>query len=131
LIGPCWIGDQVFIEPGAVVGPGTIVEDRSVVADEARATHSWVGPDTFVGPMTSVVSSLAWGSNLTNWRSDSSLRVPDPFLLCSLARPPAAPALTAFDAAAEATARAAKSPLNWIPGWPEPTERALDSNPPA
>ena len=131
LIAPCWIGDQVFVEPGAIVGPGAIIEDRSVVADEAHVTHSWVGPDTFVGPMTSVVSSLAWGSNLTNWRSDSSLRVPDPFLLCSLARPAIAPAIAAFDAAAEATARAAKSPLNWIPGWAAPTRSALDSNPPA
>jgi hypothetical protein len=38
--------------------------------------------------MTSISSSLAWGSSLIDWRTDSSLRVPDPFLLSSLARPP-------------------------------------------
>lgn len=87
LIAPCWIGDQVFVEPGAVVGPGAIIENRSVVEGEARVTQSWVGPDTFVGPMTALTSSLAWGSTLTNWRTDSSLQVPDPFLMCSLAPP--------------------------------------------
>ena len=131
LIAPCWIGDQVFVEPGAIVGPDAIIEDRSVVADDAHVAHSWVGPDTFVGPMTSVVSSLAWGSSLTNWRSDSSLRVPDPFLLCSLARKPAAPVSEPIDRALGAPARAAGSPLNWIPAWPEPTRRAQDSNPQA
>jgi hypothetical protein len=86
LIAPCWIGDQVFVEPHAVIGPGAILEDRSVVEKHAHVEQSWVGPDTFVGPMTSVSHSLAWGERLINWRTDSSLRVPDPFLLCSLAR---------------------------------------------
>ncbi len=93
LIAPCWIGDQVFVDAGAVVGPGAILEDRSVVARKALVTQSWVGPETFVGPMTSVANSLAWGSTLVDWRTDSSLRVPDPFLLCSLAKPQ--PAATA------------------------------------
>ena len=131
LIAPCWIGDQVFVEPGAIVGPGAIVEDRSVVDGEARVAHSWIGPDTFVGPMTSVATSLAWGSNLTNWRSDSSLRVPDPFLLCSLARPPTAPAIEPLDHGAGASARAAGAPLNWIPTWPAPTPGVPESTPPS
>ena len=131
LIAPCWIGDQVFVEPGAIVGPGAIIEDRSVVEDEACIAHSWVGPDTFVGPMTSVASSLAWGSSLTNWRLDSSLRVPDPFLLCSLAPPPAPPAPAPFARAVGAPARAAESPLNWIAAWPVPTPGGQESHPPA
>jgi len=127
LIAPCWIGDQAFVEPGAIVGPGVILEDRSVVADDVRVSLSWIGPDTFVGPMTSVTSSLAWGSNLTNWRSDSSLRVPDPFLLCSLARaivepePPrrlaVAPALTSPS-------------LKWMSTWTRSNPLPQDSNPP-
>lgn len=128
LIAPCWIGDQVFVEPGAIVGPGAIIEDRSVVEDEARVTHSWVGPDTFVGPMTSVASSLAWGSSLTNWRSDSSLRVPDPFLMCSLARSTATPAASS-DRATNAPARLAVSPLNWTAAWRAPASPAQDSTP--
>ena len=108
LIAPCWIGDQAFVEPGAIVGPGAIIEDRSVVEDEARVRQSWVGPSTFVGPMTAVESSLAWGSSLTNWRTDSSLRVPDPFLMCSLAPPPTpAPTATPF-------ARGTQSPLERV-----------------
>jgi hypothetical protein len=37
--------------------------------------------------MTSVANSLAWGATLIDWRTDSLLRVPDPFLLCSIAKP--------------------------------------------
>jgi hypothetical protein len=87
LIAPCWVGDQAVVEAGAAVGGGAILEDRCVVGARARVTQSWVGPDTSVGPMTSVANSLAWGSTLIDWRTDSTLRVPDPFLLCSLAKP--------------------------------------------
>jgi len=90
LIAPCWIGDQVSVVAGAVVGPDAILEDRSVADGTARITRSWVGPDTFVGPMTCVANSLAWGSTLIDWRTDSLLHVPDPFLLSSLARPTSA-----------------------------------------
>jgi NDP-sugar pyrophosphorylase family protein len=86
LIAPCWVGDQVSVAKDAVVGPCAILEDRTVVESGARVNQSWVGPDTFVGPMTSVENSLAWGSSLIDWRTDSSLRVPDQFLLSSLAR---------------------------------------------
>ena len=128
LIAPCWIGDQVFVEPGAIVGPGAVVENRSVVENEARVTQTWVGPDTFVGPMTALTSSLAWGSSLTNWRSDSSLQVPDPFLMCSLA-PPDRRAGAAAEQGSRVAAPDAVSPLKWI-AWPEPVQRARDSAPP-
>jgi hypothetical protein len=129
LIGPCWIGDQVSVEPGAIVGPHAIIEDRSVIDKEARVTLSWVGQDTYVGAMTSVASSLAWGSSLTNWRSDSSLQVPDPFLLCSLSSPPSMPALRRFSRPAGATAHVAGSPLKWIAAWPAASQRVQDSHP--
>jgi len=132
LIAPCWIGDQVFVEPGAIIGPGAVLEDRSVIAKDARVTLSWVGPDTFVGPMTAIASSLAWGSGLTNWRSESSLRVPDSFLLCSLAPAPAmadgGPSARAARTVG-APARGAAVPRNWIGEWPESTRHAPNSNP--
>jgi hypothetical protein len=87
LIAPCWVGDRTSVAKGAVVGPHAILEDRTVVEGMARVARSWVGPDTFVGPMTSVDNSLAWGSSLIDWRTDSSLQVPDQFLLSSLAKP--------------------------------------------
>jgi hypothetical protein len=96
LIAPCWIGDQVYVEDGAVVGPGAIIEDRSVVGEKGVVVQSWIGPDTFVGPMTSVTNSLAWGSTLIDWRTDSALHVPDPFLLSSLASHPSAKATDRF-----------------------------------
>jgi hypothetical protein len=40
--------------------------------------------------MTSVANSIAWGSTLIDWRSNSVLHVPDPFLLSSLSRPKSA-----------------------------------------
>jgi hypothetical protein len=96
LIAPCWIGDQVTVEAGAVVGPGAIVEDRAVVGEKAIIAHSWIGPDTFVGAMTSVTNSLGWGSTLIDWRTDSALHVPDPFLLSSLVGGGAAPTTDRF-----------------------------------
>jgi len=113
LIAPCWVGDQSFVEPGAIIGPDAIIEDRCVIEADARVAHSWVGPDTFVGPLTSVASSLAWGSGLSNWVSDSSLRVPDPFLLCSLSTPIGLP-----DPAVKVPARRVTSPLRRIAAWP-------------
>ena len=120
LIAPCWIGDQVFVEPGATIGPGAILEDRSVVEKETLITLSWIGCDTFVGPMMSVSSSLAWGNTLTNWRTDSSLHVPDPFLLCSLS-----PATATAD---HAPARAKVSPPALAP-WTAPPRRVSNSHP--
>ena len=107
LLAPCWVGDQASVESGSVVGPGAIVEDRALVSCKARVSQSWIGPDTFVGPMTSVVSSLAWGSTLINWQSDSSLRVPDPFLLSSLAAPRPGAAVARVGRSAGAAGRAA------------------------
>ncbi len=127
LIAPCWIGDQVFVEPGAIVGPGAIVEDRSVIENDARVVESWVGPDTFVGPMTAVASSLAWGRTLTNWRTDSSLEVPDPFLMCSLSSAAMTPAFEAFDRTERAPA--ARPLLSWLPSWPASLPRPARSNP--
>jgi hypothetical protein len=74
----------VTIGAGSFIGPDAVIEDRCVVDEMARVSRSWVGPDTFVGSMTSVAHSLAWGPILTDWQSDSSLRVPDAFLLASL-----------------------------------------------
>jgi hypothetical protein len=128
LIAPCWIGDQVFVDPGAIVGPNAILEDRCVVEAEARVVQSWIGPDTFVGPMTSVASSLAWGSSLTNWLSDSSLRVPDPFLLCSLA-PPAARAIKPLVRKVETPARPIESLPGWIQAWPAPARDGRNTHP--
>jgi len=121
LIAPCWIGDQALVEPRAVIGPGAIVEDRAVVERDTCVTQSWIAADTFVGQMTSVVNSLAAGSALTNWLTDSSLQVPDPFILCSLARPPSASGerpgrpLTGPQRAGGSTPSG--SSLNWITAW--------------
>lgn len=81
---PCWIGEHALISDGVVIGPGAIVEDRAIVESGARVTQSVVGPETFVGEMISVHQSLAHGSTVVNWQTDSCLRVPDAFFLCSL-----------------------------------------------
>jgi hypothetical protein len=87
LVPPCWIGDQVIVRPDAIIGPGAILEDRAVVDCGARVVESVIGADTYVGRMSAVSTSLALGGTLINWKTDSWLQVPDPFLLCSLARP--------------------------------------------
>jgi hypothetical protein len=127
LIAPCWIGDQVSVKPGAVVGPAAILEDRTVADVMARVTQSWVGPDTYVGPMVSVASSLAWGSTLIDWRTDSSLHVPDPFLLSSVSSPHSAAGTDRFGRAVAAKTpaepkgaliKAMRTPMGGVPDLP-------------
>ena len=85
---PCWIGENVTIGPDAVIGPESILDDGVLVDTGARVARSVVGPQTYVGEWTSVENSFAHGDALTNWRTGSALRVPDAFLLSSLAPRP-------------------------------------------
>lgn len=81
---PCWIGEHVLVGAGAIIGPRAIVEDRVVVEEGARITESVIEPETFVGEFICVQNSLAHGSMLVNWMTESSVTVPDAFFLCSL-----------------------------------------------
>ncbi len=81
---PCWIGEHALISAGANIGPDAIIEDRVIIEEGARVAHSIIGPETFVGQLISVQNSLAQGSILVNWMTDSCLHVPDAFFLCSL-----------------------------------------------
>lgn len=81
---PCWIGENVHIGDGAVVGPNVIVEANSFIEPRAKVCDSYVGPGTFVGAFTDVEQSIALGNTLVSWKYDSVLKVPDEFLLSSL-----------------------------------------------
>jgi len=93
LIGPCWIGDYVWIEAGATIGPDAVLEKEAFVARGASVSASVIGPKTFVGQFTEIRNSIAWGCTLINWERDSCLKVTDEFLLCSLEPPRARQAL--------------------------------------
>lgn len=84
LTAPCWIGHQVVIGPATFIGPQTVIEDRAVVKKGARIKGSIIGPDTLVGRHTEINDSLVFGDLLINWKSGSSIRVRDVFLLSSL-----------------------------------------------
>ena len=83
---PCWIGDEVFIGAHAVVGPQAVIERRALVESGAIVSHSVVGEETFVGKFIELHDSIAFGNTLTNWKLNSSVRIADAFLLCSLTR---------------------------------------------
>lgn len=87
LAAPCWIGQNAWIGSRAIIGPGCVVERRAFIAAKAELASSFVAPETYVGEATLVRDSLAWGRWLHNWRSNSCLQVPDPFLLCGLREP--------------------------------------------
>jgi len=130
LVAPCWIGDRASVEEGAVVGPGAIIEDRSVAGSSSRIAHSWVGPDTFVGRMTSVANSIAWGSTLIDWRTDSVLHVPDPFLLSSLSKSKSSATTDRFGRTLGAKAPAGPQ-IDLIKAMGAPRAGASDANLPA
>ncbi len=123
LVAPCWIGDQVMIGPNAVIGPGAVVENRAVIEAGTRVEQSYVGADTFVGRMIAVKNSFAVGSVLVNWQTDSSLSVPDPFLLCSLA-PSRRLAPGVFARLRGALFRLVAAPYHvFTTGWARPTHK--------
>ena len=84
---PCWLGDHVYVGPGAVIGPGSILESGAFVEPDAEVGESLVGPDTFIGRYVQIKDSLAWGDTLINWKTSLEVKVPDAFLLCSLRKP--------------------------------------------
>jgi NDP-sugar pyrophosphorylase family protein len=91
LCAPCWLGDHVYVGPGAVIGPGAVLEDGAFVEREAEIRSSVIGTATFVGRYVQITNSLAWGDTLINWQTGVEHKVSDAFLLCSvrLTRPSA------------------------------------------
>ncbi len=81
---PCWIGEHAVVGPKSVIGPNTVIEHRAFVAAGAEVLNSLIAPETYVGENTLVKDSLACGHILINHRTNSCLKVPDPYLLCGL-----------------------------------------------
>lgn len=84
---PCWIGQNVYIGAGAVVGPMAVVEDRSFIEPKAQVISTVVGPDTFVGQLAAFQESFALGNLLVNWKTSSLVQVAESFILSPLRRP--------------------------------------------
>jgi hypothetical protein len=132
---PCWIGDDAYVGPHAQIGPNVILEDRVFIEAGAHVIDSIVGPDTFVGGVTEIRQSFAWGDQLINWRSGSTLRVAEDFLLCSIeSQPRGFTPVAWWRRQAEALARALASPAGGLlrrdPIPPSPTPRPAGSRTP-
>jgi len=84
LLAPCWLGENVSVGPGSVIGPEAILEDRVYVEGPARIERSVVGAETFLGALTQLENSMACGNLLINWETGSAVKVPDPFVLSAL-----------------------------------------------
>lgn len=84
---PCWIGEGVRIGSRTIIGPGTILENHVLVESDCEITDTLVGPETLVGKFTELKNSLAWGRTMVDWKTGSVVRVPDPFVMCSLGDP--------------------------------------------
>jgi hypothetical protein len=106
LCAPCWLGDHVYVGPGAVIGPGTVLENGAFIEAKAEIKSSVVGPATFVGQYLQLTHSVAWGDTLVNWQTRLESKVSDAFLLCSLLRHrPSAKAIPWLDRVTEWLAR--------------------------
>jgi hypothetical protein len=84
---PCWIGPHSMVGAEAVVGPHGYVESDSVIDAHATVENSTVSPRTYLGSMTHLGDSIAAGSTLANWKSGSTTRLADAFLLSRLDPP--------------------------------------------
>ncbi len=96
LIPPCWIGRDVKIGEGAVVGPLAIIENCVCIEKDAEITRSVILSGTLVGEGTEIKNSIAWSSNLVHLPAGETLRVTDRFLLSALEEQPAEPTATSF-----------------------------------
>lgn len=87
LMGPCWIGANVYVGPGTVVGPNSVIDDGSYIDEGSEVVGSVIGPGTYVGGFTEVRDSFAWGNQLLDLDTGSFTEVVDPFLLGELRDP--------------------------------------------
>jgi NDP-sugar pyrophosphorylase family protein len=85
---PCWLGDDVHVEKDAHLGPWSFLEDRVWVGAGAEVSHSIIAPETSLGVATSLKHSIACGSTLIDWQTNSVTKVSDSFLLCDLRATP-------------------------------------------
>jgi len=81
---PCWMGDHVFVGPGAVIGPGAVLENGAFIEAKAQIISSVIEPATFVGQYVQISHSVAWGGTVVNWQTGLENKISDAFLLCSL-----------------------------------------------
>lgn len=86
LVGPCWIGANVFVGPRATIGPGAVIEDGCYIDGGAEISGSVVGPQTYVGAFTEMRDSFAWGNELLHLDTGSLTEVADRFLLGEVQR---------------------------------------------
>lgn len=113
---PCWIGEDVDIGHGAVIGPMAVLEDRCFVERGAEITNSVIAPDTFVGEFAEVHDSIALGKTLIHTKLNSITRVDDDFLLCSLVENrPSVESVGALSRVAAALVMALGFPLAMLP----------------
>lgn len=114
---PVFIGDNVRIGDGAIVGPNVVIEEKSYIEPHAKIVDSHIGAETFVGAHTDIEHSIALGNTLINWKYNSVIKVPDEFLLCSIAKPHGA------------SAHAVKSKTPTFTVLPDPTPEEIETQP--
>src|SRR5262249_6206922 len=83
---PCWIGPHTVVGNETIIGPMAVIENRVMIGAHVEVTNSVIAPETFLAEMTQLKDSVADGSILINWRTASCTRVPDAFIMCSLAK---------------------------------------------
>jgi len=83
--GPVFIGEDVRIEAGCVVGPNVVVGTGSIISGGATIRDSVVGPGVFVGEGITLASSLAERDRILDVPRDIGLVLDDELLLSRVA----------------------------------------------
>lgn len=88
LVAPVWLGDNVEVRDGAVVGPHCSVGDGAMIGENCTITNAVIGPETFLGNGLNVDGGAVAGAYYANARLDVVLKLHDQHLLS-----PATPAM--------------------------------------
>ncbi|MHB2021570.1 MAG: sugar phosphate nucleotidyltransferase [Candidatus Xenobia bacterium] len=87
LIAPVFVGENVYVGKGALLGPNVVVGRDCVIDSASMVENSVILPGTYVGENLDLIDVIADREQVVNVPLGVSMKVPDAFVLGSIASP--------------------------------------------